>query len=247
MSFPDCGHDSRIGAATANIAAHALANFIGGEISRADFAHIGGHVAGVASSGLLQKRDGRANLSRRAVAALETIVLQERTLHGMQLIALRQTLYGCDLLAFMRYGQRETAIDAAAIGQDSARAALSMVATLFRAGELKLFPQKVKQSGTRINGELLLFSIYGELQRDSAILGCGLLDFSHCGSAAVNGKAHDRASREKASRSNKFTPTYGPTRDRVFLLPLLIYSGFTYRLRGFVIHIASSRNDFNQT
>jgi hypothetical protein len=141
---------------------------------------------------------------------LESIVFQKRRLHWMYLIALRQAFYGRNLLAFMSYSQRETAIDTAAIGQNGARATLPVVATFFCAGELELLTEKVKQGGARINGEMLLFSIYCELQRDSARVGCGLLDFCDCEAAAANGKAHDRASGEKPGGSNELTPAHRP-------------------------------------
>src|SRR4051812_16715058 len=136
MNFPDRSHDPRIGSAAADVAAHALANFIGVQVSRADFSQVGGDIAGIASPGFLQKRDGGADLSWCAVAALKPIVFKERRLHRMQLIATRQTFYGGDLLAFMRQRQREAAIDAAAIRQNGACAALSVVATFLSAGEL---------------------------------------------------------------------------------------------------------------
>ncbi len=43
-------------------------------------------------------------------------MLQERHLHRIQLIALRQTFYCGDLIAFMRDGEREATIDATPIG-----------------------------------------------------------------------------------------------------------------------------------
>ena len=89
MNFLQSRHDSRIRSTAADIAAHALADFIGTQVSRADFPQIGGDVAGVATPGFLQERNGGADLPRGAVAALESIVLQERGLYGMQLIALR--------------------------------------------------------------------------------------------------------------------------------------------------------------
>jgi hypothetical protein len=45
----------------------------------------------------------------------------------------------------MNYGQREAAIDAAAIGQHGACATLSVIATFFSAGKLELLPQKIKE------------------------------------------------------------------------------------------------------
>ena len=245
MNLLDRRNDSRIRAATADISAHALTNFVGGQISGADFSQIGGDVTGVAPPGFLQKRDGGANLSRCAVAALESVMLQERRLHWMQLIALRQAFNGGDLLAFMRHGQRETAIDAAAIGQNGARATLPVIAPFFCAGELEPFTQKIQQRGARVERKLLLLSIDGELQRDSAAIGSRLLDFCDCDAASMDGKAHDRASGKKAGRGNKLPAADGPAIDRRLRLCIFIYSLgiFSPGLRGFVIHLASSRRE----
>src|SRR5947209_14382532 len=59
--------DAAVSAATADVAAHPLADFI--------------VAAGVP---FLQQRDGRADLPGRAVAALESVVPDERRLHRMQ-------------------------------------------------------------------------------------------------------------------------------------------------------------------
>jgi hypothetical protein len=244
MNFLHSGHDSRIRSTAADIAAHALANFIGTQVSRADFPQIGGDVAGVAALGFLQERDGGADLPRRAVAALKSIVLQERGLYGMQLIALRQSFYCCNLLAFMRHSQRETTVDAAAVGKHGACATLAVIATFFCAGEMQLLAQKIEERGARIQRELVLFSIDGQLQRHRASIVGGPFDFRHSGSAAVNGESHDNASGKKAGGGNKLPPGYGPAIDwAVLLLRLVIYSLGIYNLGvwGFVIHPASLR------
>jgi hypothetical protein len=160
-------------------------------------------------------------------------MFQERRLHWVYLIAPRQTLYGCDLLAIMRYGQREATVNAASIGQNRTRAALAVIATFLSAGELELLAQKVKQRGAWIKRELLRLSIHCELQRNGSSFRCGLLDFNYRASTA-NGKAHDRASGKKAGCGNKLTPTYGPSINRALRLYLLIYS---LGLWGFVIHL----------
>src|SRR5882724_3410846 len=56
--------------------------------------------------------DRGTNLARRAVAALKSVVLDERALHWMQLFAIGQTFYGRDLVAFMRDSETEAGIDA---------------------------------------------------------------------------------------------------------------------------------------
>src|SRR5664279_1066380 len=66
-SFANGGHDSLVGAATADVAAHPLADLI--------------VAAGVP---FMDDRDGGTDLSRRAVAALKAVVADERRLHGVE-------------------------------------------------------------------------------------------------------------------------------------------------------------------
>src|SRR5256886_13180228 len=63
----DGGHDVLIGPAAADVAAHELL-----------------HVRVVRAARLLEQRDGRHDLARRAVAALIRVASYERRLHGMQ-------------------------------------------------------------------------------------------------------------------------------------------------------------------
>src|SRR5215467_7394375 len=65
------GDNMRIGAAPTEIAGHVFANFIVG-----------------AGMPLADAGDSRHDLSRRAIAALEGVVLQEGCLHRMQIAAL---------------------------------------------------------------------------------------------------------------------------------------------------------------
>ena len=65
--------DVGIGTAAADVAAHQLADFVGG--------------LGLAFG---DQAGGRTDLSRRAVAALEGVVIDERLLQGMQRAVLRQ-------------------------------------------------------------------------------------------------------------------------------------------------------------
>src|SRR5205085_6693067 len=79
--FFNGGKDAVVRAAATDVAAHALAH---------------GHACGTA---LAQQPCGRHDLSRRAVAALEAVVLDEGRLQRMQLVAARQALDGRDLRA----------------------------------------------------------------------------------------------------------------------------------------------------
>src|SRR3954452_7107543 len=97
-------------AAAADVAAHPFADFV---------------VA--AGMSLLQQRDGRADLTRRAVAALESVVADERGLHRMQRSVRRETFNRGNLLAGMHHSEREAGVVAAAIGEHRTRAARTLI------------------------------------------------------------------------------------------------------------------------
>ena len=86
----DGGDDVRIGGAAADVAAHVFADVV-----------VAGGVA------FLDAGDRRDDLSRRAVSALEGVLIDEGLLHRMQFVALRQSLDGGDrlILGSQRQGQ----------------------------------------------------------------------------------------------------------------------------------------------
>ena len=122
LCFPDRGDDVRIGAATTKITAHPFADF-----------------AVALGVTFLEQGDRGTDLPGGAVAALKAIVLDERCLHRMQLVALGETLNRNDLIAFMRDRETEARIDPATVHEDSAGPALPVIATLFRAGQIQTF------------------------------------------------------------------------------------------------------------
>ena len=79
----------------------------------------------------------RADLTRRAIAALEAVVVDERGLHRMQIVTVRQALDRRDRVAVVHHGERQAGVDPAAVDQHGAGAALSVVAALFRAGSAR--------------------------------------------------------------------------------------------------------------
>ncbi|KQR35760.1 hypothetical protein ASF91_22055 [Rhizobium sp. Leaf155] len=89
---------------------------------------------------LFQNGDGGTDLPRRTVATLETIVLDERRLHRMQIVGLTKTFNGGDFVTFMHDRKRQTGVDATTIDHDSACTALAMVASLFGSGEMQVLP-----------------------------------------------------------------------------------------------------------
>jgi hypothetical protein len=63
-------------------------------------------------------------------------VLDEGCLHGMELVALFQTLNRCDFVAIVSDGEPQTGINTPAASQHGAGSALTVIAALFGAGEL---------------------------------------------------------------------------------------------------------------
>ena len=107
---------------------------------------------------------GRTNLTRRAVAALEGVAIDEGPLKGVQDVAFGETFDRRDLGAVFHDREGETRIDAFAVHENRARAALPVVASLFRSGQAELFAESVKEGRPRRNLDLLLRSI--DNQRD---------------------------------------------------------------------------------
>jgi hypothetical protein len=106
----------------------------------------------------------RHDLSRRAIAALEGVLVDEGLLHRMQLAVLRKPLDGGDLLAFGGQRQRQAGEHAAAFNQHRAGAALAVIAALLAAGQAKMLAQCVQQRGARVDVERTGFAV--DLQRD---------------------------------------------------------------------------------
>src|ERR1041385_9001992 len=87
----DGRNDVRIGSAATKIAAHQLADFIGA--ARFAFGNQTGR---------------RTDLSGRAIAALEGVMIDERLLQRMQRISMRESFDGRDLFTILHYRERET-------------------------------------------------------------------------------------------------------------------------------------------
>ena len=126
--------DPGIGAAAAQIAAHAFADAFG-------------VVAGLA---LADQPDRAHDLARRAEPALEAVMGDEGGLHRMEPVALGKTLDGQHLGAVQAHRQRKAGIDAPPVDQHRAGAALAAVAALLRSGQDKPLAQKVEQRHPRV-------------------------------------------------------------------------------------------------
>src|SRR6266404_5401267 len=84
----DGGHDILVGAAAADIAAH---QFLDGGVSW--------------TARFLEQSNGRHDLARCAIAALISIVSEERRLHWVQCVGGAQALYGCYFFPVVHQGQ----------------------------------------------------------------------------------------------------------------------------------------------
>jgi hypothetical protein len=167
-----------ISAAATDVAAHPFANFNIGELRVLGVPQIRGDKTGRSAPGFIEQCHCGDDLPGCAVAALESIIIEKRLLHRMQTTLVSNAFDGGDALSVASNCECETAIDAAAIQQHSASAALAMVAALLSPRQAKVFAKQVKQRGTRIELQLLRVSIY--LDMDRVQFGRGCVYFGLC-------------------------------------------------------------------
>lgn len=110
----------------------------------------------------VQNRHGGAYLSRRAIAALITVMFDESRLHRMKLVRGAEPLNRCDLVALMLDCKAKAGIDAFAINKDGACTALAVVASLLCAGKFQMLPQCIEKCCPGIKFQL--FSLPVDLQ-----------------------------------------------------------------------------------
>ena len=108
---------------------------------------------------LVEHADRRADLARRAVAALVAVVLDEGGLHRMQLVRRAQAFDGGDLGALVHHRQRQAGVDAPAVDDHRAGAALAVVAALLGAGQVQVLAQRVEQRGAGVEFELVALAV----------------------------------------------------------------------------------------
>jgi hypothetical protein len=125
MSSPS---NIRICPATAEIAAHELADLLIGS-----------------RSALFKQRDRRHDLPGCAVAALKTVVSNERFLNRMQLSVPRQSLDRRDISTVALRGQHQTRQHPFPLEKDRAGPARSLIAAHLRAGHPEVLAQRVEQ------------------------------------------------------------------------------------------------------
>ena len=86
-----------------------------------------------------------------AETALQTVMLAEGRLHGVQFATLCQPLNGHNARALAGQSQRGAGFDRLAINMHHTGAALAGVTADMRAGEMLVFADKLHQQGARIN------------------------------------------------------------------------------------------------
>jgi len=77
-------------------------------------------------------------------------VLDEGSLHGVQIARLTDTLNGGDLIALMHQGEGEAAVYAPSVYMDSTGAALTVIAAFFCAGKVNALTQRIEQGCARV-------------------------------------------------------------------------------------------------
>jgi hypothetical protein len=108
-------------------------------------------------------RHRRHDLTRRAITALEGILVDEGLLHGMKrAIRSRQSFDGCNRCAH-RDGERQARQDALAANVDGTCAALAMIATFFGPGQVQMFAQRIQQAGAGIKRQPLPLTVDEQL------------------------------------------------------------------------------------
>src|SRR5437867_8883706 len=103
--------------------------------------HVGFARVGIAIDQIVGGHDH----ARRAEAALQTVLIPERLLHGMQLAVRGQTFDRDHGRPVGLNGQDRARLDGLAIDEDRTRAALAGVTTDVRAGQTEIVAEKVNE------------------------------------------------------------------------------------------------------
>ena len=77
----------------------------------------------------------------------------------MQIFRLTDAFNGRDLVALVHRGEAETGIHPPTIDVHSARTALAVIASLFRAGQMQMFAQTIEKSRARIDPKIILLTV----------------------------------------------------------------------------------------
>ena len=111
---------------------------------------------------LLEQVLGAHDHARRAIAALQAVLLPEALLQGMELGAVRQPLDRLEALAIGLHGEGSAALDRAAVHQHGAGAAAGGVAADVGAGQVEHFADEVHQQHAALDLCGVLFAVDGD-------------------------------------------------------------------------------------
>ena len=98
--------------------------------------------------------------SRGADAALESGMLEEFLLQGMQPLGSGHALNRCDLLTFNLQCEDEAGVNENVVNNDGTSAAISVVATLFGSSKAQFLSKDFKQTLAGFTEKIQLLSIY---------------------------------------------------------------------------------------
>src|SRR3954471_24588222 len=101
-------------------------------------------MAGYIGLDLVEHRHRRADLPRRAIAALIAVMLHEGGLHRVQIVRRAQPFDGGDAVTLVHHGEGEAGEHPTTADDDRARAALAVIAALLRAREMQVLAQRVE-------------------------------------------------------------------------------------------------------
>src|SRR5215469_2167387 len=163
--------DVGVRSAAADVAAHAFANLVVGELGVRGLSGFKGDGAESVVFVLFEQGDSRTYLPGGAVAALETVVFQEGGLDGVESVALCEAFDGGDFGSIGGDCEGEAGVDAAPVEQDGAGSALAVVAALLAAGEFEVLAQGVEEGSAGVEGEGVGYAV--DLEGQSRSMGRG--------------------------------------------------------------------------
>jgi hypothetical protein len=111
------------------------------------------------------------DLSGRAIAALERILVDESLLHRVQIARVAAKSFdGHDGAALGHHREGRTRQNTLAVGMYGARTALAMAAAFLGSGQANMITQSVEQCRTRIDAEGVLLPIDGQGNGGQALM-----------------------------------------------------------------------------
>ena len=108
---------------------------------------------------LIKHANCGADLTGRAIAALEAVGFDKGGLQRVQLIVIGDALDGRNLSALVLHGERETGVDAFAVRKHGAGAARALIAALLGPCQPDVFAQSVEQRNARLDLKFMLDAV----------------------------------------------------------------------------------------